>query len=351
MRITSNKFLNFWRVASLAAIPLLAIGLCAQSFASSPEQRARGGRGNRGGGQEQQGTRGQDQPNDRKENARDDSRGGGGRTEDRVENATRGTRDSGREARRTTERIKENADRTPDGVKDRTDRTTDRGEREANRNRDDANRTDRDARDKTDRRDGREESARNDHRGNATTGRASGKRDFGASINVGNNNRLTVSNLHRDSYARRAGFRDRDVIVSVNGHRIGTRDDFDRWYWSSRGRRIPIIIIRDGVEETLYVNTLAFDNGPRGAWLGVAFDSRYEDQARVSSVDADSAADRAGIRAGDRIYALNGREVQDSGQVKEFVANHAAGDRVEIEFGRSGDTRTREVELGERPAE
>ena len=64
---------------------------------------------------------------------------------------------------------------------------------------------------------------------------------------------LTISNITRDSIFYRSGLRDRDVIVSYGGRPIRSQDDFVRFVVYQPGKRIPVVVLRDGREETIYV--------------------------------------------------------------------------------------------------
>src|ERR1700761_831505 len=62
--------------------------------------------------------------------------------------------------------------------------------------------------------------------------------------------------------------------------------------------------------------------------------------ALVAKVEPDSAAERAGIKAGDVILKLNGKEISDAGQLSAQVGSAAPGDKVQLEIWRGGKTQT-----------
>ncbi|MCK0129381.1 Do family serine endopeptidase [Erythrobacter sp. F6033] len=71
----------------------------------------------------------------------------------------------------------------------------------------------------------------------------------------------------------------------------------------------------------------------------------------VQNVQDDSAADKAGLRAGDIVTRINGRAVTSEQTVSYLVANLAPGTQVPIEILRDGETIAVTAVLGKRPSE
>jgi len=71
--------------------------------------------------------------------------------------------------------------------------------------------------------------------------------------------------------------------------------------------------------------------------------------ALVPQVEAGSAADRAGLRAGDVIIALDGKPVNHAHELPIRIARHHPGDRVSVRIIRDGDTINLPVELDAMP--
>ena len=78
------------------------------------------------------------------------------------------------------------------------------------------------------------------------------------------------------------------------------------------------------------------------------FDIEVDEGAFVTEVVPDSAADEAGIEAGDVIVAIDGDEVTESSQVRESILDKEPGDTVEITIVREGEEQTVEATLGQR---
>jgi putative serine protease PepD len=68
----------------------------------------------------------------------------------------------------------------------------------------------------------------------------------------------------------------------------------------------------------------------------------------ISTVKAGSAADDAGLKAGDVVTAVNGRKVTDQSQLRAIISGHKPGDKLSLTIRRNGATKTLEATLGSR---
>lgn len=68
--------------------------------------------------------------------------------------------------------------------------------------------------------------------------------------------------------------------------------------------------------------------------------------AQVSEVMDGTAADEAGLEAGDLITAIDGQELDDALQISNIIGAKQPGDTVELTINRDGETMTMEVVLG-----
>lgn len=73
------------------------------------------------------------------------------------------------------------------------------------------------------------------------------------------------------------------------------------------------------------------------------------DGAIIKGVEDGEAADRAGLRVGDVIVALDGEPVSDDNNLILMLAGHQPEDRVAVTFVRDGERRDVEITLGEFP--
>ena len=171
------------------------------------------------------------------------------------------------------------------------------------------------------------------------------QRDFGIRFGRSGDRGLTIDTVRRNSVFYRNGLRQGDVLISVHGQPIQSEAEFVRFVSRNPDRRIPIVVLRDGREETIYftyetdqslVVEPYVDQQPTGGppYLGVTFEPGTRGMVMVGSVMAGSPAEQAGLRAGDVLLALNGREITSPQDVVETVRSMQPGDPLDIEFSR-----------------
>lgn len=160
---------------------------------------------------------------------------------------------------------------------------------------------------------------------------------FGAATQQG----ITLNRVANDSFLYRSGLRNGDVLVSYGGHSIRNQDDFNRSAIYRPGQRVPLVVWRDGREETIYVTyDRAGANQPQrqasyapqagGAYLGVTFDAQSQQGAIVRSVAPGSPAEDAGIAPGQIIVAINDRQVSNYQDVINYMASLHPGQEVDL---------------------
>ena len=82
--------------------------------------------------------------------------------------------------------------------------------------------------------------------------------------------------------------------------------------------------------------------------LGVQLDNQFSDGgARVSTVTPGSAADEAGLAAGDVIVRIDERSIDDATELVVTVRSYAPGDRIVVGYERDGQDREATLVLGD----
>jgi thiol-disulfide isomerase/thioredoxin len=85
-------------------------------------------------------------------------------------------------------------------------------------------------------------------------------------------------------------------------------------------------------------------------WLGVQMDAGGDIGVTVEKVVRGSPADKAGMRAGDRILAVDGARTTAPAQVTRAVGQHKVGETVSVDIERRGTPSTSSIILAARPS-
>lgn len=182
-------------------------------------------------------------------------------------------------------------------------------------------------------------------RESASEGRNGRRYDMGAKFTTDDNDRVELSSLESDSILARAGLRRGDIIRSVNGQRVNSRESLDRWvHQANPTEPLAFAVLREGRERTVHVDfagqsqrnaySYSKNNDAHRAALGVLLDMRYAQDAIVQRVYRDSPADRAGIRPGDEITSINGQDIYSPQHLMSVIAELEPGTPVEVEYTR-----------------
>lgn len=147
-----------------------------------------------------------------------------------------------------------------------------------------------------------------------------------AAINSGNSGGALV-NLNGDLIGINT------AILGPNGGNVGI------------GFAIPSNMVRNLSEQILEFGhvkrgILGVQGGELTPELAEAFDYETNHGAFVSQVVPDSAADKAGIQAGDILISINGKKIQTFGELRAKVATLGAGKKVTLGLIRDGKEKT-----------
>jgi S1-C subfamily serine protease len=101
--------------------------------------------------------------------------------------------------------------------------------------------------------------------------------------------------------------------------------------------------------ENTRVNRSPFDQARhgKGGYLGVTIENT-DDGVRITEVQEGSAADKAGLVAGDILTAVDDASVKDVEELVKAVSSYEAGTSVQVAYTREGDAHTTEATLGQR---
>ncbi len=195
---------------------------------------------------------------------------------------------------------------------------------------------------------------------------------------------VTVTGVKEKSPAEKAGMKEGDRILELDGMKIARSRDIRRAMRDLEpGDAVQIRIRRKTHEKTLTATLERPPAPPRmerdflwqemGAhdpmsllrfsrnFLGVRVQSMTEDLRAyfkaprgrgllVSRVEEETPAAKAGLRAGDVIIAVGGKGISDRSDIAEALSDHEPGDKIAVKIVRDGSEKTVEVEIAERPA-
>jgi len=146
-----------------------------------------------------------------------------------------------------------------------------------------------------------------------------------------------ISAVQPESAAERAGLKAGDMIVGVDGREIQRFEDVQQIVRINPETPLEIVVLRDGrrvsvtaVPEVRDI-TDGFGNVHRVGLLGV---NHYLPPI-VGSVAPGSAAAKAGLRPGDEVLGVDGKEVTRFGELRDAVLGKP-GETVAIEIRRDG---------------
>ena len=153
-----------------------------------------------------------------------------------------------------------------------------------------------------------------------------------------------ISSVDQGSAAERAGLKQGDVIVGINGERIADNNALRNRIASTRpGTTIAVDVVRDGKPRTMHATVDQLDakealrstrSGDRGSndagGFGLTVEPLTADAAQalglrqrsgvlIAEVDPDGAAAAAGLQENDVILQVNGQAVKDPSELKAVL--------------------------------
>jgi regulator of sigma E protease len=156
----------------------------------------------------------------------------------------------------------------------------------------------------------------------------------GAEVPVYEDQPPTIGAVQPDSPAQKAGIQPGDLILTVGGDPVETWEDLFIAVGVRPDRDVPVTLRRAGREESVTVRPefdSRFDNGD----IGVEPDI----DPIVSSVIAGEAAERAGIKAGDVVLAVDGERMVRRTKLVQKISG-SGGREIELTLRRDGQQLT-----------
>lgn len=150
---------------------------------------------------------------------------------------------------------------------------------------------------------------------------------------------ILVAQVMEDSPARKAGLKQGDLILQMNGKPVGTVADFrNRVSFTPPGTKVKLLVLRETEELTLSAEIGTLETDEEGqpvsssklsklglrlqelsAELAEQFGYKGQSGVLVTEVEPGSAAERAGIKRGDLIQEVNRNEVTTPAEIRKAV--------------------------------
>lgn len=159
----------------------------------------------------------------------------------------------------------------------------------------------------------------------------------GAQIPLYQDQPPVIGGVMPDSAAAKAGLRPGDRVVLVAGEETDTWDKFFMAIGTRADRDVTLTVVRDGREETIVVHPVAegrFEIGDIGVMPDVF--------PKIGGIVAGEPAERAGLKPGDFVTAINGERMFFPGNVAERIGK-SANTPLELTFRRGGIDQTIDI--------
>ncbi|MEF0943132.1 RIP metalloprotease RseP [Rhizobium sp. BR 362] len=148
-----------------------------------------------------------------------------------------------------------------------------------------------------------------------------------------------VAVVMRGGAAAEAGIEPGDRLVAIDGTKVTTFDEVQRYVGLRPGRNIVLTVERDGqkrdfgIVPKLVEDTDQFGNKMEMGRIGIALVDPL-----VTAVEPGGPAAQAGVQAGDRLIAVDGNNVATYYDIARYVTDHA-GKSLVLTVERKGQTR------------
>ncbi|MCI0707994.1 MAG: PDZ domain-containing protein [Ignavibacteriae bacterium] len=183
-----------------------------------------------------------------------------------------------------------------------------------------------------------------------------------------------INEVEEKSPAAEAGLKEGDVVVQFGERMIYDAEDLSKAVRRVKpGTKVDVKIDRKGASQTLALTVgknpnrmskvfshngmgmhmfgsskaIGADLRPLSEQLGKYFQAPDGKGVLVESVEKESAAEKAGLKAGDVIVKLAGEQVEELSDVWDILSDYEGGEKVDIEVIRKGSTQKLSVEIEE----
>jgi len=195
-----------------------------------------------------------------------------------------------------------------------------------------------------------------------------------------------INEVVEDSPADEAGLEEDDIIVEINGEKIRDSEELVELIQKNKpGEKVTVEVVTDDNQKKTIEIILGerksrkyrvwtsdddddynfdahqfyfFSDDSNYPYIGVTltelsdqlgeyFGVGEDEGVLINSVEEDSPAEKAGLKAGDVIVEVDGEEVEDTKDVQKIIRGMDVGDNVKVTVLRDRDRKSFDVEVGE----
>ena len=137
-------------------------------------------------------------------------------------------------------------------------------------------------------------------------------------VSIGDYTSFIIEDVVPNYAAQNAGIQKNDQILKIDNKKIYTKNDIDKIISNSKGKELTLTIKRN--DEIKYITLIPTKQEYKSTGIYLKT-TNSGDSTEVLTVQAKSAAERAGIKANDEILKINQIEVKNQQEIVDIIQN------------------------------
>lgn len=133
---------------------------------------------------------------------------------------------------------------------------------------------------------------------------------------TGNHISLVVQDVVDGYSAKEAGIQSNDKIIKANGKNLNIKNDINEIIENSNGEEITLLIQRNNQEQNIVLTPTKQSYRNTGIYLKALSSG---ESTKIITVDANSIAEKQGLKANDQILKINGKQVNNQNEIITII--------------------------------